>query len=61
MQLNLYLSNANFQGKSASNIVYLIMVPSGALGQCIASLNAVKDSNLREKGISAKHRRFACK
>lgn len=31
MQLNLYLSHANFQEKSASAIVYLIMVPSGAL------------------------------
>lgn len=61
MQLNLYLSRANFQEKSASDIVYLIMVPSEALGQCIASLNAAKDSTLRQKGTSAKHRIFACK
>jgi hypothetical protein len=44
MQLNLYYGHANFQEKSALNIVYLIMVPSGALGPGIASLNAVKGS-----------------
>lgn len=58
MQLNIDHSHANIQEKSASDIVYLIMVPTGALGPCIASLNAVRGSNHWENGTTAKHIMF---